>query len=122
MGLFNSKPPTKFDMISEAFRVGKSDIAAELMYRYMMEDKIVELSRTLDKKVSEDERVFSVELLKNTKETRVLFQFLVEKHAGTFDMHIFSHIKSVLSAHEVALLMVIDDNAISIKGTILTKM
>ena len=122
MGLFNSKPPTKFDMISEAFRVGKSDIAAELMYRYMMEDKIVELSRTLDKKVSEDERVFSVELLKNTKETRVLFQFLVDKHTGVFDKHIFSHILSALSDHEVNLLTVIDDNAISIQVIILTKM
>ena len=122
MGLFNSKPPTKFDMISEAFRVGKSDIAAELLYRYMMEDKIVELSRTLNKRVSEGERGFSIEILKNTKDTRVLFQNLVDKHTGVFDKHIFSHILSALSEHEVNLLMVIDDNAIRIQIIILTKM
>jgi len=122
MGLFNSKPPTKFDMISEAFRVGKSDIAAELIYRYMMEDKIVELLRTLNKRVSEGERGFNIEILKNTKDTRVLFQNLVDKHADIFDKHIFSHILSALSDHEVNLLMVIDDNAIRIQIIILTKM
>jgi hypothetical protein len=109
-------------MISEAFRVGKSDIAAELLYRYMMEDKIVELSRTLNKRVSEGERGFSIEILKNTKDTRVLFQNLVDKHTGVFDKHIFSHILSALSEHEVNLLMVIDDNAIRIQIIILTKM
>ena len=122
MGALNSKPPTKFDMICEAFRVGKSDAAAELMYRYVLEPKIVELSRSLEKKVSKDERIFNIELLKNTKDTQLLFQHLVNKHTGTFDNHMFANIKSALAEHEVELLMIKDNDAISIQGIILTKM
>jgi len=121
MGAFSSKPPTKFDMISEAFRLGKPSVAAELMYRYVMEEKVLALLPTLPMKLSDGDRGFTIEFLKNTKATRVLFQHLVDKHAGTFDEQIFSHVKSALSEHDLQLIMVIDDDGMSLHGTLWTK-
>jgi hypothetical protein len=87
-----------------------------------MEPKVVELSSRLAKQVSEGERGFSIEIFKNTKETHILFQHLADKHAGVFDEHIFAHVKSALAEHEVELLLLIDDHAIGLYGTVLTKM
>jgi len=120
MGVKASKIPTKEDMVYEMLRQNTLKEAAELMFRYFIEDKINKL--TILTNLSKGETSFSVVVLENTAKTNALFMKISEKHNGVFDDHIMSQVKLALSVHEIALKVQIDTLTFKLLGTVLDKM